>query len=125
MTGVVKVLEPDDFERELIKAGVLTQEEGESMAAYGERIYKRRGCVGCHTVDGVDGIGPSWKGLYGRTESLSDGSTVKAEDQYIKDSIYEPNKQVVAGFAPQMPSYQGQLDESQVTAVIEYIKTLK
>ena len=95
------------------------------MAAYGERIYKRRSCVGCHSIDGVDGVGPSWKGLYGRTESLSDGTTVKAEDQYIKDSIYEPNKQVVAGFAPQMPSYQGQLDDTQVTAVIEYIKTLK
>ncbi|MBV1862042.1 MAG: cytochrome c oxidase subunit II [Nannocystaceae bacterium] len=125
MTGVVKVLEPDDFERELVKAGILEQDVGESMAAYGERIYSRRGCVSCHSVDGSEKTGPSWKGLYGRTESLSDGSTVKAEDQYIQDSIYEPNKQIVAGFAPQMPSYQGQLDNKQVEAVIEYIKTLK
>lgn len=125
MTGVVKVLEPDNFERALIAAGVLEKEEGESMAAYGERVYKRRGCAACHSVEGKDGIGPAWNGLYGRTESLTDGTSVKADDEYIKNSIYEPNKQIVAGYSPQMPSYQGQLDEEQVTAVIEYMKTLK
>ena len=125
MTGVVKVLEPDNFERALIAAGILEKDEGESMAAYGERVYKRRGCAACHSVEGKDGIGPAWNGLYGRTESLTDGTSVKADDEYIKNSIYEPNKQIVAGYSPQMPSYQGQLDEEQVTAVIEYMKTLK
>jgi len=125
MGGVVKVLEPADFERELKKAGILKMEEGESMAEYGERIYKRRGCVACHSTDGTDGTGPSWQGLYGRTEQLLDGSSVKADDEYIKNSIYEPNKQVVSGYAPQMPSYQGQLKQKDVDAVIEYIKTLK
>ena len=124
MTGVVKVLEPEDFERALKKAGVLELAEGESMAAYGERIYKRRGCVACHSVDGTAGTGPSWQGLWDKTESLSDGSTVKVNDEYIKTSILEPNKQIVSGFAPQMPSYQGQLDNKQIEAVIEYIKTL-
>ena len=124
MTGVVKVLEPEDFERALKKAGVLELGEGESMAAYGERIYKRRGCVACHSIDGADGTGPTWKGLWGKTESLTDGSTVKVDDEYIKTSILEPNKQVVSGYAPQMPSYQGQLDNKQIQAVIEYIKTL-
>ncbi len=124
MTGVVKVLEPDDFERELKKAGILEQSEGESMAEYGERIYKRRGCVACHSIDGADGTGPSWQGLYGRTESLSDGNSVKADDEYIRTSILEPNKQIVSGYAPQMPSYQGQLDNTQITALIEYMKTL-
>jgi cytochrome c oxidase subunit 2 len=125
MTGVVKVLEPEDFERALKKAGVLEQGEGESMADYGARIYKRRGCVACHSLDGTDGTGPTWQGLWDKSESLADGSTVKVDDEYIKTSILEPNKQVVTGYAPQMPSYQGQLDNKQIEAVTEYIKTLK
>ena len=124
MTGVVKVLEPEDFEAALKRAGVLEKGEGESMADYGQRIYKRRGCVACHSVDGKDGTGPTWQGLWDKTESMIDGSTAKVDDQYIKTSILEPNKQVVSGYAPQMPSYQGQLDDEQITAVIEYIKTL-
>ncbi len=128
MGGVVKVLEPADFERALKEAGTLEQEEGESMADYGGRIYKRRGCVACHSVDGTDGTGPSWKGIWGRTENLASGTvTIEGErgQQYIRESILEPNKEIVSGYAPQMPSYQGQLDDTQISALIEYMKTLK
>ncbi|MCB1185494.1 cupredoxin domain-containing protein, partial [bacterium] len=76
MAGVVKVLEPDMFEQALRDAGKLEMEAGESMAACGERVYKRQGYNACHTTTGVDATGPSWKGLFGKTETMTDGSTV-------------------------------------------------
>lgn len=127
MTGVVRVLEEDDFEAALAEAGKLEVREGESIADFGARIYTQRGCNACHSLDGSQGTGPTWKGIWGRQESLADGSTVTVDANYIKDSILEPNKQVVAGYEGiGMPSFQGQLDtENHIPALIEFMKTLK
>lgn len=130
MTGVVKVLEPEQFEAALQEAGKLEMEEGESLAAFGERIYSRRGCNACHSVDGSKATGPTWKGVWGSTEQFVDGGSVTVEgaegENYIKESILNPNAKIVAGYAGVgMPSFQGQLNDEQITAIIEYIKTLK
>ncbi len=126
MTGVVKVLEPENFEAALIEAGKLEQAEGESMAAFGQRIFSRRGCNACHSIDGSKSTGPTWKGLWGNQETLADGSSVTVDDDYIRESIFEPNAKIVSGYqGVGMPSFQGQLNEQQVTAIIEFIKTLK
>lgn len=58
------------------------------------------GCIGCHSIDGTPGAGPTWQGLYLRQEQLTDGSTVTVDDEYITNSIYNPNAQIVAGFNP-------------------------
>ena len=66
------------------------------------------GCVACHSIDGAPGVGPTWQGLYGREEELTDGSTVTVDDQFIIDSILDPNKQITAGFNPNlMPQNYG------------------
>ena len=66
------------------------------------------GCVACHSVDGTPGVGPSWQGLYGRQEQLTDGSTITADDEYIINSILNPNSQIIAGFNPNlMPQNYG------------------
>jgi cytochrome c oxidase subunit 2 len=95
------------------------------MAAYGQRITGIMGCVACHTTDGTVKVGPSFKGLYGKTENISDGSTVEVEDNYIRESLMDPNAKIVAGFPAQMPTFQGKLDDQQVAAIIEYIKAQK
>jgi cytochrome c oxidase subunit 2 len=69
--------------------------------------------------------GPTWQGLYGSTRTFQDGTSTAADDNYIRQSLMEPNAQVVSGFIGQMPSFQGQLEDEHVTALIEYIKTLK
>jgi cytochrome c oxidase subunit II len=126
MTGVVKVLEPEMFEAALKEAGKLEIKQGESTAQFGERIYKRRGCNACHSVDGTQATGPTWKGMLGRTETLADGGSVVVDENYIRESILTPQAKVVAGFTgTNMPSYQGQLEDKHIAAVIEYIKTLK
>jgi len=91
----------------------------------GKQLYEKQGCKTCHTVDGSPLIGPSWKGLFGRSESFADGSSLKADENYIRESIVDPQKKIVQGFAPVMPAYQGKLSDRELTAIIEYIKTLK
>lgn len=126
MGGVVKVLEPEQFEAALREAAKLEQKPAESVVDFGKRIYKRRGCDACHKLDDTPGTGPSWKGLYGRKETLVGGDIQTVEDNYIRESILTPSVKKVAGYdSVNMPSYQGQLDDTQITAIIEFIKTQK
>ncbi|MEM7157789.1 MAG: cytochrome c oxidase subunit II [Myxococcota bacterium] len=125
MVGVVKVLEPELFDAALAEAGRLEQDEGESLADFGKRIYSRRGCNACHSIDGSPKTGPTWKGLWGKQETTDKG-TVTVDDNYVRESVLEPNAQIVSGFnGVKMPSYKGQLEDKHITALIEYIKTLK
>jgi cytochrome c oxidase subunit II len=92
-------------------------------AGRGQQVYETAGCKACHTTDGSPLIGPTWLGLYGSTVKLSDGSTVKADDAYITQSIKDPNSQIVAGFSPGMPTLP--VTDLQIKDLIEFIKTLK
>jgi len=94
-------------------------------AEAGKRLYQNRGCMQCHTIDGTAGTGPSFKGLYGRNERLSDGSSVGVDDNYIRESILEPQAKVVAGFQPVMSTYKGLITDDEITALIEFVKSLK
>ncbi len=125
MLGKVKVVEETAFNDWVI--GDESSGGGEaSLADKGKDIYRTRACIGCHSLNGTKMTGPTWKGLYGSTRNFADGSSAKADDNYIKESILNSNKKIVEGYAPnQMPAYQGQLTDEDVTAVIEFIKTLK
>lgn len=129
MTGVIRVLEPEEFEAAVLEAGRLEQKEGETPEQFGERIYASRGCNACHSVDGAAGTGPTWKGIWGRTENLVDGTiTIDGAEgmNYIRESILEPNARIVAGYVGvNMPSYAGQLNDEQIDALIAYMKTLQ
>lgn len=91
-----------------------------------ELVLKRKGCVQCHSVDGRGNTGPTFKGLYGHEVKFVDGSSAVADDDYIRESILEPQARVVAGFGPvsAMNSYAGSIKEEEITAIIEYLKTL-
>lgn len=97
-----------------------------AAAPDGKNVAAGAGCVACHSVDGSQLVGPSWKGLYGKTESFEDGSTATVDDAYIHESIVKPDAKVVKGFPNVMPKgYDMTLKPEQITAIIEYIKTLK
>jgi cytochrome c oxidase subunit 2 len=83
--------------------------------------------VGCHSTGGADGIGPTWKGLFGSQTTLANGSTVTADEAYIRESIVQPNAKVVEGFQPNiMPqTFGNSLTDEQITGLIEYIKTIE
>jgi len=78
-----------------------------TTAERGETWYTTQGCAGCHSVDGSALVGPTWLNVYGREEALESGETVIADDEYIKDSILNPNADIVAGYAPSMPAIYG------------------
>jgi cytochrome c oxidase subunit 2 len=118
MTGSVIVMEPDEFERWLA-GGV----QGETMEAAGERLFQQYGCATCHRADGT-GQGPSLLGVYAHPVRLSDGQIISADDAYIRESILNPAAKIVAGYAPIMPSLQGQLSEEQIIDLIAYIRLL-
>ena len=95
---------------------------GGSLVEQGQQVAESQGCIGCHSIDGSPGVGPTWKGLSGRTETLADGSTVVVDDEYLMESITAPNASLVAGYPPIMPPYQ--LDEGTMAALIAYLNSL-
>ncbi|RAP29479.1 cytochrome c oxidase subunit II [Candidatus Marinamargulisbacteria bacterium SCGC AG-343-D04] len=91
----------------------------------GKKLYKEQGCNSCHSLDGSVVVGPSWKGIYGAQRLLADGSEVKVDDNYLRESIVYPAKKIVKGYPNIMASYAGLLSDREINGIIEYIKTLK
>lgn len=88
----------------------------------GKQLYSGRACNTCHSLDGTAGVGPTWQGLYGTTgHTLSDGSTVTVDENYLRESILQPGAKIVQGYQNQMPSYSF-LSERQVSALVAFMK---
>lgn len=94
-------------------------------AERGKNIYTQKGCNACHSVDGSSGVGPTFKGIYGRVEEMESGETITVDENYLRESILEPQAKLVKGYQPVMPSFKGILSDDEITSVIEYIKSLK
>ena len=94
----------------------------DARLAQGEALAQSKGCVACHTVNGSPGVGPTWKGLQGKTQTLADGSTVLADEAYLRRAIREPQAQVVKGFPPIMPA--AALSDEELAALVAYIQSL-
>jgi cytochrome c oxidase subunit 2 len=95
-----------------------------SLAQYGFALFRQLGCSGCHGAQSTVHA-PRLEGLPGRSVHLQDGRTVVADDNYLRDSILLPKKDVVAGFAPVMPSFAGQVSEEDIQALIAYLHSTK
>ncbi|HET7883462.1 MAG TPA: cytochrome c oxidase subunit II [Acetobacteraceae bacterium] len=118
MTGSVTVLSDPEYRRWLAAVGT-----SGSLAQQGADLFIRYGCSGCHGGHGTVRA-PSLAGLYGSPVPLSDGSTVTADDRYIRDSILFPRQQVVASYQPVMPSFKGVIGEEDLLKLVAYIKSL-
>lgn len=96
-----------------------------SLADRGKALVEQKGCTACHSADGSPrSTGPTWKGVYGHDVELANGEKVKADDDYIRESIMNPNAKIVKGFTPVMPPFQGLLNEEELNAVMAYLKSL-
>jgi cytochrome c2 len=95
--------------------------------AAGKELATRYGCIACHSTDGkLEGhSGPSWKGLHGSPRTFADGSTRTADDAYLIESMLEPNKVIVKGYALGMGSYSGVLSESEIQSIVLFIRSLE
>lgn len=118
MIGRVVVMTPADYEHWLN-----TGESGESIVRTGERLFRDRGCSGCHGENSKFHA-PSLENLYGKPRPLANNEMVVADDRYLRDSILLPSKEIAAGYENIMPSYSGQLSEEEVMQLIAYLKSL-
>jgi|HubBroStandDraft_1064217.scaffolds.fasta_scaffold30167_2 cytochrome c oxidase subunit 2 len=118
MIGEVVVMTPDDFKQWL--AGSTS---GNSLAQNGERLFASLSCTACHNTR-PDARGPNLAGVYGSHLTLSTGQTIAVDDEYLRQAILNPSQHITQGFAPIMPTYQGQISEDGVIALVEYLKHL-
>ncbi len=128
MYNWVKVMPQEDFNKWYVDTTVRVAEAVDSPTAAGKRIMTNIGCFACHSLDGSKLVGPSFKGIYGAERTVvtkREERQVVADDEYIKQSIYDPNADLVKGFNKGlMLSYQGQLTDTEIGQIIEYLKTL-
>ncbi len=138
MLGEVVVMRPEEFDawiadqrRGLARAEDAAPSPGEpldvraSLREQGRRLAGEYGCFSCHTVDGTRHIGPTWLDLYGKVERLEGGKTVKVDEAYLTRSMMEPRADVVLGYQPVMPTFQGRVPPPEVAAIVEFIKSLR
>lgn len=120
MGGWVTVMEPDEY------TAWLSGSSGPTVnpVVAGAKLFADRACLTCHGSDGK-GPAPSLNGVFGGQVRLADGSTVTADESYIRESILNPNAKIVAGYQPVMPTYQGQLTEEQTIDLISYVRSLQ
>ena len=117
MGGYVHVMKPTQYEQWL--GGGLG---GEPLAMAGERLFEQLGCGTCHRADG-GGLGPVLRGLFGKPVQLQTGERVVADERYIRESILHPRAQIVEGYPPIMPPFEGQISEEGLLQIIAYIKS--
>ncbi|MDB4883794.1 MAG: cytochrome c class [Gemmatimonadetes bacterium] len=97
-----------------------------SSAAIGARLFQRSGCAGCHSVDGTAAgkTGPTLKGVYGSQVKLANRPARLADEDYIRQSLLDPSRELVQGYEPFMPSFRGVLTDAEVSSLVMYVKTL-
>ncbi len=130
MAAILRVLPPDLYKQKVEEWGNVI--DTISLVEAGKFVYEKRGCNQCHSLDGKPGgVGPSWKGYYGKPVQFDsaggptwDLTTDEGWENYIRESIYTPGAKVHKGFANQMPSYAGQLSERAVKGVAAYMREL-
>ncbi len=115
MVGRVIVMEPAQYAA--WHAGVVPDDP---PAAAGQRLFQSYGCASCHGERA-----PTMAGLYMSHVMLQDGTTVLADDQYLRESLLNATAKIVAGYPPVMPSFRGQLSEQQIMQLLAYIKSLQ
>ena len=118
MVGDVVVMDPAEYQAWLggsIGAG--------NMASAGEALFQQLGCSTCHRSD-TQGRGPDLNGVFGSKVMLADGTTLVADEAYVRESILVPTAKVVNGFKPVMPPFQGLVNEEQLNALVAYVKSL-
>ncbi len=125
MSAIVKIVTNDYYVKWLAALPVKKVEDNNE----GYKLLEKNGCFSCHSTDGVKLVGPSFKGLYGSSiEVLTDGTkrTIIVDDDYIKTSIFDPNKDIAVDYNQGiMKSYKGLIKEKDVPVINEYLKTIK
>ena len=127
MRSTLVVDSPADYRKWLARQRTFAETQGGSApggdpAERGRQLTQQHGCLACHSLDGSRGVGPSWQGMYGRSERLADGSTISADDAYLRESITDPNARLLQAYPPVMAAYP--FTDEDLDAIIAYFITL-
>ncbi|MBC8367669.1 cytochrome c oxidase subunit II [bacterium] len=122
MTTAVVVHEPGGFEEWMATAANLYADLPPAEA--GKMLYAAKGCTACHSIDGTKMVGPSFKSVFGKTETMKSGENITVDENYLRESIYNPQVKVLEGYEPVMPTYQGTINDEELGYIIEFIKSL-
>jgi len=123
MNAPVRVIERADFDSWVEDQ---TAEPSDDAAQRGERVAQQFGCLSCHSTDGSQGAGPTWLGVFGSEKTLTDGTTVTVDEEYLRQSILNPGAQIVEGYQNIMPAnVADQMSDEQINDVIAFIKNLQ
>jgi cytochrome c oxidase subunit 2 len=124
MLAKARILEQADYDTwfaEFRETAVVSEPDG-------YLLLRNTGCIACHSLDGAKLVGPSFRGLYGSEKNITRGKeqvTIIVDDEYIKTSIYDPDSEIVSGFAKGlMKSYKEILREEDIKTITDYLKTL-
>lgn len=119
MGGWIYVMEQRDFDNWL--SGNVS---GQTPVEMGKDLFENKlGCASCH-AGGPQQRGPQLEGIYGKEVKFVGGGSAIVDDSYIRNSILNPSSQIVEGYQPIMPTFQGQVTEEQLMALVAYIKSL-
>jgi cytochrome c oxidase subunit 2 len=119
MVGDVVAMAPNDYAR-----WSAAQPQADDIAFQGEGLFRSLGCSGCHAPSSTVHA-PNLAGLYGKPVHLTDGRSVMADDAYLRDSILQPGRDVVAGYPNIMPSFSGLIGDDEILALTAYIRSLR
>jgi cytochrome c oxidase subunit II len=120
MRSKVVVMTPDDFEKWVNSALPKT------VADLGPRILQAKGCLGCHTLDGAQKVGPTFKQLLGRKETVitkGQEKSVTVDVDFIREHILDPRRAAVKGYLRVMP--QVPITDEELKTIVSYMETLK
>lgn len=117
MIGEVVVMDPAEYEKWAASGA-----DG-SLASTGEKVFQHYGCAMCHRSD-MQGRGPNLVGAFNKPVLLDDGRTVPVDETYVRESVINPGAKIVSGFKNIMPTFQGQIGEDELVALVAYVKAL-
>jgi cytochrome c oxidase subunit 2 len=107
----------------VVSSAAVAQAAAATGATLGQQLFEQKGCAACHSLDGSASVGPTMKGIFGRTVALADGSTKVADAHYLEEAIREPGKEIVGGFPPAMPEQP--FSDAELQALVAYLETVK
>ncbi len=120
MAAIIRIVPQEEFTRWMSEPF----DKGMSLVEVGSILYKTKGCVQCHSVDGSDNTGPTWKNLFGYEVAYSNADSWTIDENAIREAIYNPGVKIRQGYKNQMPTYQGRINDKELRALIAYMKSL-
>lgn len=123
MLAKVHVLSAEDWQKGEWRKVELP--EGMTPEQWGKQLFAKYTCNSCHSIDGSRLVGPTFKGNWGSQRNIQGAGPLAMDENYFRESVYDPQAKIVEGYAPAMPTFKGQIQDVELDALMAYVKSLK